>query len=96
MHFKKKFITKKQLKYRIDELTFVNDSLSSRNLGLVTTNKILKNYIRYLKTKLAKNESTCWFCDGKVRWVHDFGDNRYAIYYCPRCGHKIPWPQEDD
>lgn len=89
MRFKKKFVSKKKLNEMLAET-------AARNYDLANTNKILKNYIRYLKTKLAKNESTCWFCDGKVRWVHDFGDNRYAIYYCPRCGHKIPWPPEDD
>lgn len=98
MWFKKNFITKKQLKYRVDELTFVNDSLSSRNLDLVTTNRVLKSYIRHLKQKIQRETTGCFFCDGKVRWVHDFGfgANRYAIYYCPRCGRKIPWPEEND
>lgn len=94
MCIKKKFVTKKQLKYRVDELTFINDSLSSRNLDLVTTNKILKSYIRHLKQKTQRENIGCFFCDGKIRWVHDFGDNRYAIYYCPRCGRKIPWPED--
>lgn len=87
MKFKINYISKKKLKEMLAET-------AARNYDLANTNKILKNYIRYLKKKNQRETTGCFFCDGKIRWVHDFGDNRYAIYYCPRCGRKIPWPED--
>lgn len=82
MSFKNNFVTKKKLKEMLAET-------SARNYDLANTNKILKNYIRYLKNKNKRENIGCYFCQDKVTWWHDFGMGNIRVNFCPRCGRKI-------
>lgn len=68
-----KFETKKQLRNQIDDLS--------------KTNKVLKNYIRYLKNR--SSTVYCSLCKDKVSWTHKFDDSYVVVHYCPNCGRKL-------